>query len=117
MIDTAGIPGCTSCGTCCFSRTEDYLRVAGVDYERLGNDAVRLTHFLGNKSYMRLEDGHCAALVLDVTAATFLCSVYENRPDVCRWLERGSGQCRADLHEKAGRPLLALRKKAAESAS
>jgi Fe-S-cluster containining protein len=107
-IDTSDVPGCVDCGACCFSLAEDYLRVAGVDYDRLGDDAARLTHFIGNRCYMRLEHGHCAALVVDVETRRFLCSVYERRPDVCRWLERGSGQCRADRHEKAERPLLAL---------
>jgi hypothetical protein len=36
--------------------------------------------------------------------------VYERRPDVCRWLERGSGQCAAERHEKANRPLQLRRK-------
>ena len=109
MIDTAGVPGCTTCGTCCFSSLESYLRVAGVDYERLGEAAPVLTHFIGNRSYMRLIDGHCAALEVDPVSNTFMCSVYETRPDVCRWLERGSGQCRADRHEKSALPLIALR--------
>ncbi|HSC89433.1 MAG TPA: zinc/iron-chelating domain-containing protein, partial [Polyangiaceae bacterium] len=63
---------------------------------------------IGNRCYMRLVDGHCAALIVDPSDRSFRCSVYERRPDVCRWLERGSGQCRADRHEKGERPLLAL---------
>lgn len=110
-IDTEGVPECVSCGTCCFSEAPDYLRVLGVDYERLGERAQELTVFIENRAYMRLEDGHCAALTLDGVRGLFLCSVYEDRPDVCRWLERGSGHCRAERHEKAERPLLALRRK------
>lgn len=106
-LDTSQVPECTRCGTCCFSTTLDYLRVAGVDYDRLGDDAERLTHFLENRVYMRLIDGHCAAL--EVTAGgDFLCSVYERRPDVCRWLERGSGACLGERATKADRPQTAL---------
>lgn len=110
MIDTTDVPECVRCGTCCFSEAPDYLRVLGVDYERLGDDAERLTHSIENRVYMRLEDGHCAALRVDGETRQFLCSVYERRPDVCRWLERGSGNCRGELSTKAERPLLALRR-------
>lgn len=71
--------------------------------------AQALTHFLGNRCYLRLEDGHCAALVVEPgPPARFLCSIYEMRPDACRALERGSGACRGELHEKSERPLLAV---------
>jgi hypothetical protein len=112
-IDAGDLAECTACGTCCFSTAEDYLRVSGKDYERLGDDAERLTHFIENRAYMRLSEGHCAALVVDVPGRRFLCSVYEDRPDVCRWLQRGSSHCRAELHEKGQRPLIALRRGAA----
>lgn len=113
-IDTEGVPECVCCGTCCFSNAPDYLRVLGVDYERLGDDAERLTHFIENKAYMRLEGGHCVALEVH-ESGRFLCSVYERRPDVCRWLERGSGTCRGEIATKSERPkqaLLRLRMKA-----
>jgi Fe-S-cluster containining protein len=103
--DVSGVPECVSCGACCFSKNERYLQVAGVDYERLGEDAERLTVFLENRAYMRLSDGHCAALTFDVETKRYLCSIYERRPDVCHWLERGSGQCAAERHEKADRPI------------
>jgi len=110
-IDTTGVPECVSCGVCCFSQAKDYLRVAGVDYDRLGSDAERLTLFIENRAYMRLENGHCAALTYHEPSRSFLCSVYENRPDVCRWLERGSGQCGAERHKKKDRTLVYLTRK------
>jgi len=94
---------CTTCGACCFSRAPDYLRVFGSDYERLGEDAQRLTHFIGNRVYMRLDSGHCAALAIDPKSGRALCGIYERRPDVCRWLERGSSHCRAERSEKLER--------------
>lgn len=109
-IDVSGVPECIKCGACCFSHAPDYLRVFGNDYERLGEDAERLTRFVENRAYMRLEDGHCVALTCDAESALFLCSIYERRPDVCRALERGSGQCRAERAEKSERPLVMLRK-------
>lgn len=105
------VPSCTSCGACCFSYNERYLRVAGYDYERLGEEAEHLTQFIENRAYMRLQDGHCIALRIEPDTREFLCSIYERRPDVCRWLEWGSGNCRAERNEKAERPLVALRKK------
>jgi len=109
-LDLTGIPECTTCGTCCFSTLPEYIRVFGYDWDRLDERAQSFTHFLGNRCYMRMEGGRCTALVVDVSAPRprFLCSIYEVRPDVCRSLERGSGNCRADLHEKAERPLLAV---------
>jgi hypothetical protein len=101
------VPECTSCGACCFSTLPEYVRVFGCDLDRMDDRARELTHFLGNRCYMRIEDGRCAALVIDPAARRFVCSIYEARPDCCRALERGSGACLADLHEKGQRPLLA----------
>jgi uncharacterized protein len=102
------VPECTSCGTCCFSTLPEYIRVFGVDLDRMDDRAQALTHFLGNRCYMRVEGGHCAALVIDPVARRFVCSIYEARPDCCRALERGSGACRGEIAEKAQRPLLAV---------
>jgi Fe-S-cluster containining protein len=109
-LDVSGVPECQSCGTCCFSYAEDYLRVSGRDYERLGDDAERLVHFIENRAYLRITDGHCVALELDGESGRFRCSIYERRPDVCRALERGSGHCAAERAEKADRPLVMLRR-------
>src|SRR5690606_34324222 len=102
-IDNSRTPECIDCGACCFSNLPDYLQISGRDYERLGERAVELTHFIENRAYMRLQDGRCTALVVDVEKGQLLCSVYEDRPDVCRWLERGSSHCVAERHQKADR--------------
>jgi hypothetical protein len=99
---------CTACGVCCFSTLPEYVRVFGCDHDRMDDRARGLTHFIGNRCYMRIEDGRCAALALDPERGRLLCSIYEVRPDCCRGLERGSGACRGELQEKRERPLIAL---------
>jgi Fe-S-cluster containining protein len=84
--------------------------VTGADHARLATqrDADDLTHFDGNRCYMNMRDGHCAALTLDLATQQLVCSVYETRPSTCRDLERGSPACRAEFHEKGARPLALL---------
>jgi uncharacterized protein len=91
-------PPCLGCGTCCFSKLATFVRVDGFDHARLGARADALTVFTGNRCHMTMSDGHCAA------------SVYDDRPAVCRELERGSPECRAERHEKGERPLMVLRR-------
>lgn len=86
----------------------EYVRVFGADWERMDDKARELTHFIGNRCFMRLAEGHCAALVIEPEKGLFVCSIYPSRPDTCRSLERGSGQCRGELDTKANRPLLAV---------
>jgi hypothetical protein len=108
-IDLGDTPECTACGTCCFSTLREYIRVFGVDLERMGERARAFTDFDGHRCYMRMEGGHCTALVVDPDSPLrFTCAIYEQRPDACRWLERGSGACRGERHEKAERPLVAI---------
>jgi len=103
-----GAPGCLDCGACCFSELANYVRVDGADHARLGAQAEDLTHFDGNRCYMNMAEGHCAALVLELLTGQFVCSIYEQRPNTCRDLERASPACRGEAHEKGERPLLLL---------
>jgi uncharacterized protein len=103
-------PACLACGTCCFSNLAEYVRVDGADHARIGERTDELTIFVGNRCYMRMYQGHCAALVVDVASRRFVCSIYATRPAICRDLERASTACRGEIHEKADRPLLALRR-------
>jgi Fe-S-cluster containining protein len=84
---------CLRCGVCCFSQLETYVRVSGDDWDRLGAAAGRVAHFIEHRAYMKMAGGHCAALELRPLAdgkTEFFCSVYEQRPQVCRDLARGS---------------------------
>jgi Fe-S-cluster containining protein len=105
MIDLEGVPECVRCGACCFSSDERYLQVLEGDYERLAEDAERLTRNIDDQVYMRLVEGHCAALNYDRETGNFMCSVYARRPDVCHWLQRGSGQCNVERTVKSELPL------------
>lgn len=106
MVDDA--PDCIPCGACCFSELAEYIRVFGVDLDRMDERARAYTQFDGHRCYLRIENGRCAALVIDADQRRFTCAIYPERPDVCRSLEPGSGACRADRHEKRERPLLAI---------
>ncbi|HTJ82809.1 MAG TPA: YkgJ family cysteine cluster protein [Polyangiaceae bacterium] len=110
MNDEPGFPpaDCRPCGRCCFSELPEYVRVFGVDWDRMGERAQEHAELIGNRMFMKMRDGHCTALAIDIEGRTFSCSIYEERPDVCRSLERGSGQCRADWIDKAARPDVAL---------
>lgn len=96
---------CQRCGVCCFSDLPTFVRVSGVDWDRLGEAAERYAHFIGNRAYMKVAGGHCAALVVtsDALGAHFHCQVYERRPEVCRALERGSPACEAERELKSAR--------------
>ncbi len=94
---------CRACGACCFSPSENYVRVTGEDWARLGDEAGRVARFFNHRAFMRMIDGHCAALVVKPGmhgARDYFCSVYDRRPHVCRALERGSPECAAELVTK-----------------
>lgn len=97
---------CRGCGVCCHSQLATFVRVTGEDWARLGPDADWLAHFVGNRAYMQMQEGHCAALIVGRSpggSPDFFCSIYERRPQICRDLERGSAQCLGELDAKAAR--------------
>jgi len=99
------LPECLQCGVCCFSALATYVRVTGDDYDRMGDQAPALVHFVENKAYLKMVDGHCAALVVDPETEQFVCSAYEVRPTICRELERGSPECLGEREAKGARPV------------
>jgi Fe-S-cluster containining protein len=95
------LPDCRVCAACCFSPQERYVELKGVDHARLSADErSRLTVFHGTLCYIKMVDGHCAALVRE--GSEWLCSVYERRPQLCRDYERGGPACGVD-RERLGR--------------
>jgi Fe-S-cluster containining protein len=89
-IATDALPACAGCGQCCHLLVE---LVDGVD------DAVPAELIVEHAGVRCLEqqgDGACIALDPD----TRLCTIYDQRPQVCRQFERGSALC----HTVLGRP-------------
>jgi len=84
------------------------VRVTGDDHARLRERADDLVSWGGNRAYMRMTDGHCAALRLEPASGQSVCSVYETRPQTCRDLVRGLGACLGEIETKGERPLIAL---------
>lgn len=105
--DPPPIPSdCQDCGVCCFSDSAEYVWVTGFDWTQLGDDAGKLAHFIGNRAFMKMSDGHCGALELRTLAdgrRRFFCTIYERRPEICRMLDRGSPECLGELETKAAR--------------
>ena len=110
MTAPAGFPpaDCRPCGRCCFDERAAYIPVFGVDLDRMGDRARSLVVEGRDHRSMRFDEGRCAALVIDPARRTFSCGIYDERPDVCRALARGSGACLEAWTEKAGRPDVAL---------
>jgi len=102
------VPECQQCGACCFANTPRYIQVWGVDSDRLGELADEVTSVVDGRRYLSMQNGRCAALRIDPITRRFACSIYERRPDACRWLERGSSHCQAQIAHKAERPLVAI---------
>lgn len=86
---------CQRCGACCYSDSDTYVPLTEFDQERLGQEAGELEHRDGADCYMKMEDSHCIGLTL--RAGTFVCSLYDRRPEICRELERGSASCREEF--------------------
>jgi Fe-S-cluster containining protein len=89
------LPSCVSCGACCFQTAPDAIRVFEVDRARMDARSLAFTHAIANGTCLRMEHGHCAALVIDDENSSFVCAIYEQRPDACRAFERGGAACRA----------------------
>jgi uncharacterized protein len=104
---TADVPlDCRQCGVCCFSPAPAYVRVTGEDWSRLGERAEELAYFVGNRAFMRMQAGHCSALQVQRGAdgqAEFFCTIYEQRPQTCRDLDRGSPECAGERATKGAR--------------
>lgn len=77
---------CSNCQACCCRLEVMIITDTGVPDEHLSLDEW------GAETMLRLEDGWCSALDRD----TFMCSIYQNRPLICREFEMGSYECRTE---------------------
>lgn len=81
---------CSNCRACCCSSEVIIISDTGVPEQHIYADEH------GSESMLRLADGWCSALDRN----TMLCTIYENRPWVCREFEMGSYECINERKEK-----------------
>ena len=74
---------CSNCQACCCRLEVMIITDTGVPSVHISVDEW------GAETMLRLDDGWCSA----IDRETFTCSIYENRPLVCREFEMGSYEC------------------------
>jgi len=74
---------CDSCRACCCRLEVMIISDTGVPEEHIAVDKW------GGETMLRLDDGWCSA----IDRKTFMCTIYENRPWICREFEMGSYEC------------------------
>jgi Fe-S-cluster containining protein len=77
---------CSTCQACCCRLEVMLITDTGVPERYIEEDSW------GSRVMARLDDGWCAALNRD----TMMCSIYENRPLICREFEMGAFECRTE---------------------
>lgn len=77
---------CSNCKACCCRLEVMIISDTSVPEEHISRDTW------GGETMLRLEDGWCSALDRE----TFMCSIYENRPWICREFEMGSYECQEE---------------------
>jgi len=75
---------CSSCQACCCRLEVMIITDTGVPDKHIAFDQW------GGETMLRLEDGWCSA----VDRETFMCTIYDNRPLICREFAMGSDECR-----------------------
>jgi Fe-S-cluster containining protein len=80
---------CSNCQACCCRLEVMIISDTGVPEDYIEYDQW------GGQTMLRLQDGLCVA----VDRETGMCTIYENRPWICREFEMGSYEC---LDERAG---------------
>lgn len=86
------IPACAGCGQCCHLSVE---LIEGVDKVP--------EEFAVERAGVRYMDQHANGACVALDAETLLCTLYEQRPQVCRDFQRGSGLCRTILPKRWGK--------------
>jgi uncharacterized protein len=85
-IITQPLPTCANCQACCCRLEVMLITDTGVPEEYIATDKW------GGQVMHRLDDGWCAALDRD----TLMCTIYDNRPLICREFEMGEYECLAE---------------------
>ncbi|MBU0784281.1 MAG: YkgJ family cysteine cluster protein [Gammaproteobacteria bacterium] len=79
---------CANCQASCCRLEVMILSDTGVPEAHISRDKW------GAETMLRLDDGWCSA----INRETFMCSIYENRPLICREFELGAFEC---MNERA----------------
>ncbi|EAS65599.1 YkgJ family cysteine cluster protein [Photobacterium angustum] len=74
---------CSNCKACCCRLEVMIISDTGVPERHIKRDMWE------SETMLRLADGWCSALDRE----TFMCTIYENRPWICREFEMGSYEC------------------------
>ncbi len=77
---------CSNCQACCCKLEVMIISDTGVPRHHIAVDKW------GGETMRRLEDCWCSALDRE----TLLCTIYENRPWICRQFEMGSYECQEE---------------------
>ncbi|WP_255762602.1 YkgJ family cysteine cluster protein [Halomonas alkalisoli] len=80
---------CSNCQACCCRLEVMIITDTGVPEKHIAYDEW------GGETMRRLEDGWCSALDRE----TFMCTIYEQRPWICREFEVGSYECLVERQE------------------
>ncbi|WJG11208.1 YkgJ family cysteine cluster protein [Aliiglaciecola sp. LCG003] len=88
IIKTITLPAkepisCSNCQACCCRLEVMLITDTGVPDYFVAEDKW------GSMTMKRLDDGWCAALDRD----TMMCTIYQNRPLICREFEMGEYEC------------------------
>ena len=81
---------CSNCQACCCRLEVMILTDTGVPDRYVAVDKW------GAETMLRLDDGWCAA----VDRETFMCTIYDRRPLVCREFDMGSYECEVERSEQ-----------------
>ncbi|GAA0836969.1 MULTISPECIES: YkgJ family cysteine cluster protein [Marinomonas] len=84
---------CSNCEACCCRLEVMIITDTGVPEKHISVDEW------GAETMLRLDDGWCSA----VDRETLMCTIYENRPWICREFEMGSYECLDERAEILGR--------------
>ena len=93
-VTTLGESGitCASCQACCCRLAVLLIFDTGIPEHYTDTDQW------GGKIMARLDDGWCAALDRE----TMRCTIYDNRPSVCREFNTGGDECLAERTDYSG---------------
>ena len=80
---------CSNCKACCCRLEVMIISDTGVPDEHIKRDVW------GGETMLRLSDGWCSAM----DRSSFMCTIYENRPWICREFEMGSYECKEERAE------------------